>query len=247
MYGKSLLRREPLGVPHRGITLTHPSNPVIFMDITIPCHKETGAENAEHEGLTSRFMFELFADLAPTLAANVYGLCIGSCSRLVEHRPQAAGYRGTLLHDTLVGQYLIGGDVMGGSGSGFFSAVGERQGPLQIPINELDALTRTAPERCTQTQGLYMQYWNHSAAAKETAEPPKVASTFRMDIEEREAADKMPDNGILIGRMVYHDEEERSAAKRDLKELTKAVFHAKRATPSRQNLLFPVITSCGEM
>ncbi|EAN96087.1 hypothetical protein C3747_42g201 [Trypanosoma cruzi] len=239
MHGKPLTQKDPLGVPHRGISLTHPSNPVVFLDIKCP----KPAAGGEKDGAPHRIMFELFADLAPTLASNMYGLCVGSSTRLVEQRIQPAGYKGTVMHDALVGQYVIGGDVMGGGGSGFFSAIGERQGPLQIPANELEALETTAPSRCQHAEGLYMQYWNHTPGTA-SAMALKVASTFRIDALERGADAKMPSDAILIGRMVHRDAEAHERTKRQLLEITRAVFHAKRETVP---LLLPTIVLCGEM
>ncbi|KEG09450.1 hypothetical protein DQ04_05201020 [Trypanosoma grayi] len=238
MQGNPLLQREPLGVPHRGIALTHPSNPVVFMDIVCP-KAVAGTGQSEHP---YRFLFELFADLAPTLAANAHGLCIGSTTRLVEQRPQPAGYKDTVLHDTFVGQHVVGGDVMDSGGSGFFSALGERQGPLQVPPSELQALVGNAPSRCERHQGLYMQYWNYAPAAAAVA--AKVASTFRIDTVERGAEEKMPPDGVLVGRMVHRDAEARAEAARQLLELSKAIFHAKRNSMPQ---LLPKIVLCGEM
>ncbi|RNF09915.1 peptidyl-prolyl isomerase E (cyclophilin E) [Trypanosoma rangeli] len=239
MHVKLVTQRELLGVPLRGIALTHPSNPVVFLDIACPRSAAGGEEN----GMPKRILLELFADLAPTLASNMYGLCVGSSTRIVDQKLQPAGYKGTVLHDTLVGQYLIGGDVMGGGGSGFFSALGERQGPLPVPPNELEALTATAPSRCKTSQGLYMLYWNHTPGTA-SAMALKVASSFRLDTVERGADATMPNDAILIGRMVHRDAEAHAAAKGQLLEMTKAVFHAKREMVPR---LLPTIVLCGEM
>ncbi|RNF21808.1 peptidyl-prolyl isomerase E (cyclophilin E) [Trypanosoma conorhini] len=241
MHGKLLTQREPLGVPHRGIALAHPSNPVVFLDIECP----RSAAGGEGGGAPQRILLELFADLAPTLASNMYALCVGSSTRVVEQRLQPAGYKGTVLHDALVGQYVIGGDVMGGGGSGFFSALGERQGPLPVPPSELEALAATAPDRCRHTQGVYMQYWNHVPGAPAAATTLKVASSFRLDTVERGADATMPTDAILIGRMVHRDAAAHTVAKRQLLELTKAVFHAKRGTTVPR--LLPTIVLCGEM
>nr|CCC92386.1 unnamed protein product [Trypanosoma congolense IL3000] len=235
-------RREPLSVPHRGISLAHDSNPVVFLDVQVP----KKGEGVEQSSPSSRLLFELFLDLAPTLATNMYELCIGGCTRLVDLRPQAAGYKGTVLHDTLVGQYVVGGDVMDAGGTGFFSALGDRQGPLPVPPGELQALEQSALARCERHPGLYMQYWNQTT-------PPvpgtaKVASTFRIDTVAPGVASKMPADAVLIGRLVARGAEQQSASERQLAEIAKAIFHAKRAgSPQQRRELFPVITSCGEM
>ncbi|AAZ13392.1 uncharacterized protein TEOVI_000250100 [Trypanosoma equiperdum] len=249
MSGKHLLHREPLGTPHRGIALAHNSNPVVFLEIQFPKSEKVTVAGVQQQSQPVRLLFELFFDLAPTLATNMYGLCIGSCTRLVNHRVQAAGYKDTVLHDAFVGQYVVGGDVMGAAGSGFFSALGERQGPLQVPQNELESLSKMAPERCRQQLGIYLQYWNHTqqpeGGAPSTA---KVASTFRIDTVARGAAAKMSDDGVLIGRLVARDAEQRAVAERQLAELARSVYHARRVgSPQEQSQLFPVITLCGEM
>ncbi|ORC88843.1 uncharacterized protein TM35_000152740 [Trypanosoma theileri] len=248
MHGKPSLPREPLEVPHRGISLTHPSNPVIFLDMLCPKRVvvANAATSGDHEEPADRFLFEIFADLAPTLAANIYSLCVGSSTRLIDQRPQPAGYKGTVIHDALVGQYLIGGDVMGSNGSGFFSALGERQGPLIVPPDELKALTEIGLSRCQHSPGIYMHYWNYTpGSVTVTPGTLKVASTLRIDVVERGVDDnKMPSDAILIGRLVCRDAESREAAKRQLMELTKAVFHAKR---SGMPQLLPTILLCGEM
>lgn len=255
---------EPIaGVPHRGLHLSHPSNPVVFLDVQYPVRRASGPETLSAP--LTRIAIELFHDLAPVLANNYYHLCIGSVIRLVQHRAQSAGYKGTVFTDALPGQHVTGGDVLGHSdGEGYWSATGPRNGPLPVPQTEVEALCKYGAARCAGHLRVGYIYWNVNrevSSVAGVAVNKMVASTFRIDVRMQRAESSTDDQqqalatfegeGIVIGRVVTRSPEETTAVVRGLEEVAKVVYRRKREAGESGSLksgtLMPLVANCGEL
>jgi peptidyl-prolyl isomerase H (cyclophilin H) len=105
--------RQPLdvldAVPVPHVKLSSPSNPVVFLDISV-----------NHER-AARVKLELYADKVPKVAENFRQLCTGETKR----GGMAAGYRGTSFHRVVPNFIVQGGDLLGRDGAGSFSIYGD--------------------------------------------------------------------------------------------------------------------------
>jgi len=88
--------------------LRHPSNPVVFFDITIG-NTEVG-----------RMKIELFADVVPKTAENFRQFCTGEFKK--DSVP--IGYKGATFHRVIKDFMVQGGDFVNGDGTGLMSIFG---------------------------------------------------------------------------------------------------------------------------
>uniref|UniRef100_A0A7S1MA24 Peptidyl-prolyl cis-trans isomerase n=1 Tax=Neobodo designis TaxID=312471 RepID=A0A7S1MA24_NEODS len=96
-------------VPVPGVELTHPHNPVVFLDVGIDGRA------------AGRIKLELFADKTPKTAENFRQLCCGEAKR----NGLPAGYKGATFHRVVPKFVVQGGDFVAGDGTGSFSIYGD--------------------------------------------------------------------------------------------------------------------------
>lgn len=88
----------------------HPSNPVVFFDISIGGHA------------MGRIYMELFKHLVPKTAENFRQFCTGE--HVVNRVPK--GYKGSSIHRIIKGFVIQGGDFVKNDGTGRISIYGDR-------------------------------------------------------------------------------------------------------------------------
>ncbi|CDJ40298.1 peptidyl-prolyl cis-trans isomerase H, putative [Eimeria tenella] len=96
--------------------LTDPSNPVVFLDVSVGSHA------------MGRIKIELFKHLMPKCAENFRQFCTG------EHKMNSVpvGYKNVKFHRVLKGFMIHGGDFVKGDGTGSLSIYGSSF-PLEAP------------------------------------------------------------------------------------------------------------------
>ena len=96
-------------VPVSGVTLSNPTNPVVFLDVSID-----GAA-------AGRVKIELYADKAPRTAENFRQLCTGATKR----NGLPAGYKDAPILRVVPNLVVQGGDFVRRDGTGTFSIYGD--------------------------------------------------------------------------------------------------------------------------
>ncbi len=106
----SVLFNSTPGVPRAHPKSSNPSNPVVFLDITIA------------DVPVGRITIELFHDLVPLTAENFRQFCTGEFRRFDE----PAGYKNSIFHRIQPDFMIQGGDFINNDGSGCVSIYGEK-------------------------------------------------------------------------------------------------------------------------
>jgi peptidyl-prolyl isomerase H (cyclophilin H) len=104
------LPSENIPDPTDALAHHHPSNPVVFLDVSI-----AGVA-------VGRITLELFADLCPKTAENFRQLCTGEFLQ----NDQPTGYKNCDFHRVVKDFMVQGGDFLNGDGTGSMSIYGPR-------------------------------------------------------------------------------------------------------------------------
>lgn len=236
-------------------SLLHPDNPVVFMDIILPSlSPSTGlrvvptvseylATSVQHQ-TQHRVCIELFANISPVLAKNVYSMCIGATQRVVNGVGRPAGYQGTHVFHSNPGATVSLGDVLCDNGKGMYSIYnGGNHFYAEAPFQKDVTGGEGAPPCICGVRGLVTMYLDDS----NTANSLGSAITIRLTESPSEPKDRFYAKEYVVGRVVGRTPTEAEYAISHLQHISKTVYVERKAHASGGDAALPVVVLSGEL